>query len=63
MRFCRLFYFKALQIGEASKVIPVDKVSVVFGILFAFMFLNEAITVKTVLGGCLIVLGTIVLAI
>ncbi|MCL2484816.1 MAG: EamA family transporter [Endomicrobia bacterium] len=57
-----LFYFKALQIGEASKVIPVDKISLVFGILFAFMFLNEAITVKTVIGGSLIVAGTLVLA-
>jgi len=57
-----LFYFKALQIGEASKVIPVDKTSVVFGILLAFLFLNETITIKTILGGCLILLGTIVLA-
>ncbi|MCL2390581.1 MAG: EamA family transporter [Endomicrobia bacterium] len=58
-----LFYFKALQIGQASKVIPLDKISVVFGILFAFMFLNETITLKTILGGCLIVLGAIVLAV
>ena len=57
-----LFYFKALQIGEASKVIPVDKMSVVFGIVLAFMFLNETITLKTILGGILIVLGTIILA-
>jgi len=57
-----LFYFKALQMGQASKVIPVDKMSVAFGILLAFLFLNETITIKTIMGGCLIVIGTIVLA-
>lgn len=56
-----LFYFKALQIGEASKVIPVDKFSVVLGILMAFIFLHEAVTVKTLIGGALIAIGTFVL--
>ena len=56
-----LFYFKALQIGEASKVIPVDKFSVVLGILMAFIFLHEAVTLKTLLGGALIAIGTFVL--
>lgn len=56
-----LFYFKALQIGEASKVIPVDKFSVVLGIVMAFVFLHEAVTVKTLLGGALIAVGTFVL--
>ena len=56
-----LFYFKALQIGEASKVIPVDKFSVVLGILMAFIFLHEAVTAKTLLGGALIAIGTFVL--
>ena len=56
-----LFYFKALQIGEASKVIPVDKFSVVLGILMAFIFLHEAVTAKTLLGGTLIAIGTFVL--
>lgn len=56
-----LFYFKALQIGEASKVIPVDKFSVVLGILMAFVFLHEAVTAKTLLGGALIAIGTFVL--
>lgn len=56
-----LFYFKALQIGEASKVIPVDKFSVVLGILMAFIFLHEAVTAKTLVGGALIAIGTFVL--
>ena len=56
-----LFYFKALQIGEASKVIPVDKFSVVLGILMAFIFLHEAVSAKTLIGGALIAVGTFVL--
>ena len=56
-----LFYFKALQIGEASKVIPVDKFSVVLGILMAFIFLHEAVTAKTLISGALIAIGTFVL--
>lgn len=56
-----LFYFKALQIGEASKVVPVDKFSVVITMVLAFFFLGEAFTVKTIIGGLLITLGTLVL--
>lgn len=56
-----LFYFKALQIGEASKVIPVDKFSVVIGIIMAFVLLHEAVTAKTIIGGTLIAIGTFVL--
>lgn len=56
-----LFYFKALQLGDASKVVPVDKFSVVISMIMAFVFLHEAVTLKTVLGGALITLGTFVL--
>lgn len=56
-----LFYFKALQIGEASKVVPVDKFSVVLTMIMAFVFLHEAVTLKVVIGGLLITLGTFVL--
>lgn len=56
-----LFYFKALQIGEASKVIPVDKFSIVLGIILAVIILKEALTVKTLIGGLLITAGTLVL--
>lgn len=56
-----LFYFKALQTGDASKVVPVDKFSVVISMIMAFVFLHEAVTLKVVLGGALITLGTLVL--
>jgi len=56
-----LFYFKALQIGKASMVIPVDKSSVVIGMLLAFLVLHETITLKAVIGGTLITIGTLVL--
>lgn len=56
-----LFYFKALQIGDASKVVPVDKFSVVISMIMAFVFLHETITLKVILGGVLITLGTFVL--
>lgn len=56
-----LCYFKALQIGEASKVIPIDKFSIVFGIALAVIILNETLTTKTVIGGLLITAGTLVL--
>ena len=56
-----LFYFKALQIGEASKVIPVDKFSVVLGMALAFIVLHETITLKAIIGGALITAGTFVL--
>lgn len=56
-----LFYFKALQIGEASKVVPVDKFSVVITIIMAFIFLHEAVTAKVIVGASLITAGTLVM--
>lgn len=56
-----LCYFKALQIGEAAKVISVDKFSLVIGMFLAFVVLKEAMTFKTILGGILITAGTLVL--
>jgi transporter family protein len=57
-----LCYFRALQLGPASKVAPIDKLSVVFVILFAALFLGESLTWKTALGGALIAAGALVLA-
>lgn len=56
-----LFYFKALQMGEASKVIPIDKFSVVIGMVMAFVILRETLTLKAIIGGTLITIGTFVL--
>jgi len=56
-----LCYYKALQIGEASKVIPIDKFSLVIGMILAFIVLKEVITIKTIIGGILITIGTFVL--
>ena len=56
-----LCYYRALQIGEASKVIPIDKFSVVIGMVLAFIVLKEAVTVKTIIGGILITAGTFAL--
>ena len=55
-----LCYYRALQLGEASRVVPIDKFSVVSMVL-AFVVLKEAVTVKTVVGGLLITAGTLVL--
>ena len=57
-----LCYFKALQMGPASRVAPVDKLSVVLVIIFAWLFLGEALSPLKILGGCLITAGAIVLA-
>lgn len=57
-----LCYFRALQLGVAAKVAPVDKLSVVFVLVFAAIFLGEALTTKTVVGGALIAAGAVVLA-
>jgi transporter family protein len=57
-----LCYFRALQIGQASKVAPIDKLSVVFVLIFAALFLGEPFTTKTLVGGALIAAGSIVLA-
>jgi len=57
-----LCYFRALQLGEASRVAPIDKLSVAFVILFAALFLGEKLTLVRGLGGLLIVAGAVVLA-
>ena len=57
--FSWLCYYKALQIGEASKVVPVDKLSVVITLILAFVFLHESFTVKSLIGCVLIGLGTL----
>ncbi len=56
-----LFYFKALQSGDVSKVAPIDKLSVVLVIVFGVLFLHEPLSLKVVLGGALILIGTLVL--
>ena len=56
-----LCYYKALQLGEASKVVPIDKLSIVITIVLAFIFLGEQITLKTLIGCCLIVAGTFII--
>ena len=56
-----LCYYKALQIGEASKVVPVDKLSVVITLILAFVFLHEQFTVKLAVGAFLITAGTLVM--
>ena len=57
-----LCYFRALKLGPASKVAPVDKLSVVFVLVFAACFLGESVTWKTGLGAALITAGAVVLA-
>lgn len=57
-----LCYYKALQIGEASKVVPVDKLSVVITLALAFIFLHERFTAKSLIGCILITAGTMFLA-
>jgi len=56
-----LCYFRALQLGPVSKVIPIDKSSVVFGMILAFIVFGETLTLKAVIGGALIAIGTFVL--
>ena len=57
-----LFYFRALQIGEANKVVPIDKLSLVLTIIFAGMFLKEKVTGQTMLGATLMTIGAIIIA-
>ena len=54
-----LCYYRALQIGEASKVVPVDKLSVVITLVLAFVFLHEKFTAKSLIGCLLIAAGTL----
>lgn len=56
-----LCYYKALQIGDASKVVPVDKLSVVITLILAFVFLHEQFTTKSFIGCVLIGIGTLVM--
>ena len=56
-----LCYFKALQIGDASKVVPVDKMSIVITIILAVIFLHESITIKSGIGCLLIAAGTLLM--
>ena len=56
-----LCYYKALQMGEASKVVPIDKLSVVLTLAFAFIFLHEEFTPKSVIGCVLIGAGTLLM--
>lgn len=56
-----LCYYKALQIGEASKVVPIDKLSVVITLILAFVFLHETFNAKSLIGCILIGIGTLVM--
>ena len=56
-----LCYYRALQLGDVSKVIPIDKLSVIFTLVLAFIFLHEQFTVKSLIGCVLIGLGTLVM--
>ena len=56
-----LCYYKALQIGDASKVVPVDKLSVVITLVLAFVFLHEQFTVRSLVGCILIGAGTLIM--
>ena len=58
-----LCYYKALQVGDASKVVPIDKLSVVITLVLAFVFLHEQFTVKSAIGCALIGVGTILMVI
>ena len=56
-----LCYYRALQIGEVSKVVPIDKLSVIITLIMAFVFLHEQFTVKSIIGCILIGLGTLIM--
>lgn len=56
-----LCYYKALQTGDVSKVVPIDKLSVVITLVLAFVFLHEEFTIKSLLGCILIGIGTLVM--
>ena len=56
-----LCYYRALQIGEASKVVPIDKLSVVITLVLAFVFLHEKFTMKSLIGCVMITAGTLVM--
>lgn len=56
-----LCYYKALQMGDASKVVPIDKLSVVITLVLAFVFLHEEFTVKSLIGCAMISIGTLLM--
>nr|WP_298053262.1 EamA family transporter [uncultured Lachnoanaerobaculum sp.] len=56
-----LCYYRALQIGDASKVVPVDKLSVIITLVLAFIFLHESFTFKSLIGCILIGAGTLIM--
>lgn len=56
-----LCYYRAIQIGPVSKVVPIDKFSVVISMILAFAFLKESVDAKSILGGILIAAGTLVM--
>lgn len=58
-----LCYYRALQLGEASKVVPIDKLSVVLTLVLAFIFLHEEFTAKSLIGCILIGAGTLIMVI
>ena len=57
-----LCYYKALQMGSVSQVVPIDKLSVIITLVLAFIFLNEQFSVKSIIGCILIGAGTLVMA-
>ena len=58
-----LCYYRALQIGDASKVVPIDKLSVVITLVLAFVFLHEEFTAKSLIGCVLIGIGTLIMVV
>ncbi len=56
-----LCYYRAIQLGEVSKVVPIDKLSVIFTLILAFVFLHEKMTLKSVVGCALIGAGTLLM--
>lgn len=56
-----LCYYRALQLGQASKVVPIDKLSVVITLILAWVFLHEQFNMKSLIGAALIAAGTLVM--
>ena len=56
-----LFYYRALQLGEVSKVAPIDKMSIVITLVLAFVFLHEQFTAKSLIGAILLTAGKLVM--
>ena len=59
--FSWLCYFKAMQLGDVSRVAPVDKMSVALTIILAFVILGEKASLQVIVGGCLILAGSLVM--